>query len=150
MLACHMHWVSHNVPIRVLSQYSSAMTAGHFSPEIEAKRSPFLFILLGALAQIHVNFVGEIFLAELLLYSIWVLRKKQLKFNESLFVKNSQLVIFQKLLIGAFAAQLITDLIRGANFLDMAKGSSLRAASELGWDVIASNWDTTIKFIIQR
>lgn len=125
MLACHMHWVSHNAPIRVFSEYSSAMTAGHFSREIEAKRSQFLFILLGALAQIHVNFVGEIFLAELLLYSIWVLRKKQLKFNASLFVKNSQLVIFQKLLIGAFAVQLITDLIRGTSFLDMAKGSSL-------------------------
>lgn len=120
-----MYRNSHNVPLRVFSQYSSAMTAGHFSPEIEAKRSPFLFILLGTLAQIHINFVGEIFLSELLLYSIWVLRKKQLKFNESLFVKNSQLAIFQKLLIGTFAAQLITDLIRGANFLDMAKGSSL-------------------------
>jgi len=105
------------------------MTAGHFPSEIQPKRSPLLFIFTGSLAQISIDFVGKIFFAELFMYVvwcfIWVSRKKQIEVSKRSFVSNSYLVTFQKLMIGAFVAQFITDLIRGANFLDMVKGSAL-------------------------
>lgn len=105
------------------------MTAGHFPSEIQPKRSPILFIFIGSLAQISIDFLGKIFFAELFLYFIWCFiwlsRKKHLEVSESLLMSNSHLVTFQKLLIVAFVAQFITDLIRGASFLDMVKGSAL-------------------------
>lgn len=105
------------------------MTAGHFSSEIQPKRSPILFIFIGSLAPITIDFIGKILFAELFLYFIWCFiwlsRKKHLEVSKGLLMSNSHLVTFQKLLIGAFVAQFITDLIRGASFLDMVKGSAL-------------------------
>lgn len=125
MFELHVPLFFHNAPKIILTRYDSTMSAGYPNPEIEVKRAPNLLIILGALAQIHVNFVGEIFLAELFLYTIWIFRKKHLRFEKKLFVNNSKLAIFQKLLMFALAAQLITDVLRGVNYLDIARGSSL-------------------------
>jgi O-antigen ligase len=94
-------------------------------PEMESMRAPRSLIIIGALAQVHVQFVGQIFLSELFLYAIWVFRTKHFRFETGLSVKNSMIEILQKLLICVLAAQLITDILRGINFIEMAKGSSL-------------------------
>jgi len=101
------------------------MTAGRTYLDTENARAPKFLILLGALAQIHVEFAGEIFLSELFLFTIWVFGKKHLRFEPRPYVHDPKVVIFQKLLVYALISQLITDVIRSANFLDIAKGSSL-------------------------
>jgi hypothetical protein len=94
-------------------------------PEMESIRAPRSLIILGALGQIHVEIVGQIFLFELFLYAIWIFRIKYFRFETGLSVKNSMIRIFRKLLICVLVAQLITDMLRGTNFTEMAKGSSL-------------------------
>ena len=65
----------------------------------------------------------------------------------SLVIKHNAGIVFQEL-DPLEIKKAILDISKHNRFDSL--GSSLRAASELGWDVIASNWDATIKFIIQR
>ena len=65
----------------------------------------------------------------------------------SLVIKHNAGIVFQEL-DPLEIKKAILDISKYNRF--DSRGSSLRAASELGWDVIASNWDATIKFIIQR
>lgn len=101
------------------------MTLGRGCPEKKVTRAPRFLILLGASAQIHVNFVGEIFLSEILLFAIWVFGNKHLRIESESTFQNPKLATFQKLLVFALVSQLITDVLRSANFLDTIKGSSL-------------------------
>ena len=101
------------------------MTVRQTDPEMESIRAPRSLIILGSLAQVHIQFVGQIFLCELFLYAIWVFRTKHCRLETGLSEKNSKIDILQKLLMCMLAAQLITDILRGINFIEMAKGSSL-------------------------
>ena len=65
----------------------------------------------------------------------------------SLVIKHNAGIVFQEL-DPLEIKKAILDISKYNRF--DSRGSSLRAASELGWDVISSNWDATIKFIIQR
>jgi hypothetical protein len=107
------------------AHYYLVMTAGRVNPEKEVTRAPKFLILIGALAQIHINFVGEIFLSEIVLYTIWILRKKELATAKRLSIGNFQIGTFEKILMLALASQLFTDIICGASNLDIAKGSCL-------------------------
>ena len=105
--------------------YNCVMTAGRAYPDKEGTRAPKFLILIGALAQFHIDFVGQIFLSELFLYTIWVLRKKELALGKSVFTGNFKIATFEKFVMLALVSQLFTDIFRGVSYLDMAKGSSL-------------------------
>ena len=107
------------------THYNCIMTVRQTDPEMESIRAPRSLIILGSLAQVHIQFVGQIFLSELFLYAIWVFRTKHFRLETGLSEKNSKIEILQKLLMCVLAAQLITDILRGINFIEMAKGSSL-------------------------
>lgn len=88
-------------------------------------RSPRYLILLGALAQIHIDFIGQIFISELILFLIWTFGKNHLKSKSRPTETNPEIAFFQKLLFCAFLTQLTTDLFSRTNILDIVKGSSL-------------------------
>ena len=101
------------------------MSAGRSHAIEDAMPAPRYLVVLGALAQIHIDFIGQIFISELILLSIWIFGKNHLKSKSRTTENNSKIAFFQKLLFCAFLTQLTTDFLCGINLLDMAKGSAL-------------------------
>lgn len=92
---------------------------------IPLKRAPNLVLILGALAQLHVDFVGQVFLSELLLYAFWATKKNRQWYEKELFKNSPNFSIFQKFLVLALASQVLTDILRGSYYVEVAKGTAL-------------------------